>query len=56
MSAAIVFGNFNNPDSAVATDMRDERSYHVLEELDTKPSVTYWTKLRNRPANGGHSA
>ena len=53
---AIVFGNFNNPESEVATDMRDERSYHVLEELDTKPSVTYWTKLRNRPAQGGQSA
>ncbi|HEY3296406.1 MAG TPA: 4Fe-4S dicluster domain-containing protein [bacterium] len=49
---AIVFGNFNNPDSQVSQEMRDERSYRVLEELDTRPSIAYWTKLRNRPGHG----
>jgi Fe-S-cluster-containing dehydrogenase component len=53
---AIQFGNFNNPESQVAIGMQDERSYRVLEELDTHPSIAYWTKLRNRPAKEGHSA
>lgn len=53
---AITFGNFNNPQSQVARNMADERSYRVLEELNVKPSVVYWTKLRNRPSlgDGGH--
>ncbi|MBU0509713.1 TAT-variant-translocated molybdopterin oxidoreductase [bacterium] len=46
---AITFGNVNNPGSQVSENLRDERSYHVLEMLNTVPSVTYWTKLRNRP-------
>lgn len=53
---AIVFGNFHNPESQVAREMQDERSYRVLEELDTKPSIAYWTKLRNRAAKGEHQA
>ncbi len=35
------------------------RAYHVIAELNTKPQVTYFTKLRNRPLRdsdhaGGH--
>jgi Fe-S-cluster-containing dehydrogenase component len=55
-TGAITFGNMNDAESLVAKNMEDERSYHVLEELNVKPSIAYWTKLRNRPASGseGH--
>ncbi len=56
---AIVFGNIHQPDSRVTSQMKDERSYHVLEELNTRPSIVYFTKLRNRATEpgegGGHS-
>ncbi len=44
---AIVFGNANDPESPVAK-LRDlNLAYHVLEELNIKPNVTYIAKLRN---------
>jgi molybdopterin-containing oxidoreductase family iron-sulfur binding subunit len=46
---AITFGNMNDPESQVSKARADERCYHVLEELNVKPSISYWTKLRNRP-------
>ena len=45
---AIVFGDMNDPKSKVAAVMKEARGYHVLEELNTLPSVTYQTKVRNR--------
>ncbi|MBU0692644.1 4Fe-4S dicluster domain-containing protein, partial [bacterium] len=45
---AIHFGNMNNPESQVSLDMKDPRAFTVLQELNTLPSITYWTKLRNR--------
>ena len=44
---AITFGDLNNPESAVATLARSERGYAVLADLNTKPAVTYLTKIRN---------
>lgn len=44
---AIVFGDSNNPDSAVKKNREHELSYHVLEELNIKPNVTYLAKIRN---------
>ncbi len=44
---AIVFGDLNDKDSEVSQMFADERSYHLLEELDTRPSVFYQTKVRN---------
>lgn len=52
-TGAITFGNINNPESQVSKNIQDERGYHVLEALNVKPSVTYWTKLRNRPPKAG---
>jgi MoCo/4Fe-4S cofactor protein with predicted Tat translocation signal len=45
---AIVFGDLNNPDSAVSILRReDERNYFVLDELGVHPTVSYLTKVRN---------
>ena len=57
---AISFGNTNNPDSQVSQMKKDPRAYNVIAEVNTKPAVTYFTKLRNRPTRdtdlyiGGH--
>ena len=44
---AIVFGNMNDPDSEVSKMRKHPLGYYVLEQLDTKPNVTYLAKLRN---------
>jgi molybdopterin-containing oxidoreductase family iron-sulfur binding subunit len=44
---AIVFGDTNNPESAVSKVLRAENRYGVLENLNTKPAVQYLTKIRN---------
>jgi Fe-S-cluster-containing dehydrogenase component len=56
---AIVFGDLNDKSSRVAKLHKHERSYEMLEELNTKPRTRYMAKLRN-PAfpspvsHGGH--
>ena len=42
---ALVFGDQNDPESRVSQTMNDERAYHVLEELNTAPSVVYLKKV-----------
>lgn len=49
-SGALVFGDINDPESRVAQLMKDPRSYQVLEEFHTLPSVSYLTKIRNKEA------
>jgi MoCo/4Fe-4S cofactor protein with predicted Tat translocation signal len=44
---AIIFGDLNDKESAVARLFSDERSYQVLDELDVQPSIVYQTKVRN---------
>ncbi|NIO60605.1 MAG: 4Fe-4S dicluster domain-containing protein, partial [Acidobacteria bacterium] len=46
-SGAIVFGDLNDPGSRVSALAADERGYHVLEDLNTRPAVTYLKKVRN---------
>ncbi len=46
---AIVFGDLKSPDTRVRQLTEDERSYHVLEDLNTRPAVTYLKKVRNAP-------
>jgi molybdopterin-containing oxidoreductase family iron-sulfur binding subunit len=45
---AIVFGDLNDPKSRVAQLKKTERGYHVLADLNTRPAITYQTKVRNR--------
>jgi Fe-S-cluster-containing dehydrogenase component len=44
---AIVFGDMNNPDSEVSHLKADQRAFHVLETLNTRPSISYMSKVRN---------
>ncbi len=46
-TTAIAFGDSNDPGSPVAKLRNHDLSYHVLEELNVKPNVTYIAKLRN---------
>lgn len=57
---AITFGDVNDEQSAVAILRKeDERNYFVLEEVGTKPAISYLTKVRNCEETefaGGHEA
>ncbi len=44
---AIVFGDANDPNSAVSKALTNERTYYVLEELNVQPGVGYMTKITN---------
>ena len=46
-SQAIVFGDLNDKTSKVRKAFEDQNSYSLLEELNTKPSVKYKTKIKN---------
>ena len=46
-SDAIVFGDINDKDSKVATLKEDDRMYHLLESVGTKPNVMYQAMVRN---------
>jgi molybdopterin-containing oxidoreductase family iron-sulfur binding subunit len=53
---AIVFGDINDPKSKVSKLRSEERAFRVLETLNTRPSISYLTKVRNKEAhaeNGG---
>jgi len=47
-TGAIVFGDFNDKESEVAKLAEEPRAYHLLEEVGTRPSVFYHTKVRNK--------
>jgi len=46
-SGAMVFGDINDKESEVAHLKEDNRMYHLLESVGTKPNVQYQTKVRN---------
>ncbi|WP_299551966.1 TAT-variant-translocated molybdopterin oxidoreductase [Seonamhaeicola sp.] len=46
-SAAMTFGDINDKESKVAKLKEDNRMYHLLEHVGTKPNVMYQTKVRN---------
>jgi molybdopterin-containing oxidoreductase family iron-sulfur binding subunit len=49
-SNALIFGDLNDPESRVSKLVESDRNYHLLEELHTKPTVSYLTKVRNMGA------
>jgi anaerobic selenocysteine-containing dehydrogenase/Fe-S-cluster-containing dehydrogenase component len=44
-SDAIVFGNVRDPGSRVAREQQSPRGYRVLEDLNTRPAITYLAKV-----------
>lgn len=46
-SGAMAFGDINDKESQVAKLKEDNRMYHLLEHVGTKPNVQYQTKVRN---------
>lgn len=46
-AGAIIFGDFNDPNSEVRKALGNERTYYVLQELNTQPGIGYQTKVRN---------
>ena len=43
----MVFGDINDKESKVAELHEDNRMYHLLEHVGTKPNVMYQVKVRN---------
>ena len=46
-SGAMAFGDVNDKESKVAELLEDDRMYHLLEHVGTKPNVIYHVKVRN---------
>lgn len=46
-SGAIVFGDINNAEDTVTKLKEDDRMYHLLEHIGTKPNVFFQVKVRN---------
>ncbi len=46
-AGAIVFGNMNDPNSAINKARGNDRRYNVLAELNTKPRTSYLGRVRN---------
>ena len=46
-SGAMVFGDVNDKESKVSKLKQNDRMYHLLESVGTKPNVMYQVKVRN---------
>ncbi|MBW2962457.1 TAT-variant-translocated molybdopterin oxidoreductase [Mesonia aestuariivivens] len=44
---AMTFGDINNKNSEIVEKKNDERMYHLLESIGTKPNVMYQTLVKN---------
>jgi anaerobic selenocysteine-containing dehydrogenase/Fe-S-cluster-containing dehydrogenase component len=51
-SGALSFGNVKDPEAAVVKWKRDPRGYHMLEETNVRPSVTYLARVLHQPPVG----
>jgi molybdopterin-containing oxidoreductase family iron-sulfur binding subunit len=43
---AIVFGDMNDPESKISKLLKRDRTYGILTEIQTKPTVNYMAKVR----------
>jgi molybdopterin-containing oxidoreductase family iron-sulfur binding subunit len=46
-TGAMVFGDINDAEAKIAKLVSDDRMYHLLEHVGTKPNVIYHVKVRN---------
>jgi molybdopterin-containing oxidoreductase family iron-sulfur binding subunit len=46
-TGAMIFGDVNDKESKVTELLEDDRMYHLLEHVGTKPNVIYHVKVRN---------
>ena len=46
-TGAMVFGDVNDKDSEIVKMKHDDRMYHMLESIGTKPNVMYQVKVKN---------
>jgi molybdopterin-containing oxidoreductase family iron-sulfur binding subunit len=54
---AITFGDINDANTQVSKHRNDPRAFRVLEVLNTVPSISYLSKVRNKDGSShGHSA
>ncbi len=51
-SSAITFGNLRDAASAVSQKAASKRGYHALHALNTRPAVTYLSKVTRGPVQG----
>ncbi len=49
-NGAMAFGDVNDKHSKVAKLLKEDRMYHLLESVGTKPNVQYHVKVRNTKA------
>lgn len=48
---AITFGDMNDPESRISKVLeveREGRAFHMLEEINVRPQISYLTKIRNK--------
>ena len=46
-SGAMRFGDINEEESPISSLIKDDRAYHLLDTVGTKPNVVYQVKVRN---------
>ena len=54
-TGAITFGDMNDPESKISlllSEEREGRAFHMLEEINVRPQVSYLTKVRNKAVTG----
>jgi molybdopterin-containing oxidoreductase family iron-sulfur binding subunit len=49
----MVFGDLDDPNSDVAQLARSPRAFHLLEELGTRPKVTYLAEVERSGSSIG---
>ena len=46
-TGAMTFGDMNNPEDPIVELSKNDRMYHLLEHIGTRPNVFYQVKVRN---------